>query len=142
MTVHVLKLCVGANSLDDLRDWVERTAVAGPRGRRTVRTTTRMAPKRLAEILDGGSLYWVIRGAIAARQRILAIEPVEATGAVPRHHIVLQTDVVAVRARPCRAFQGWRYLRAEDAPADIATTEADAAMPPAMRRDLLELCLL
>jgi hypothetical protein len=142
MTLHVLKLCVGANSIDDLREWVAETAQPWPGGRRASRTTTRMAPKRVAEILAGGSLYWVIRGAVAARQRVLALEPFDDGGGVQRHHIVLDADVVPVRARPCRAFQGWRYLRPEDAPADIALAAIDDAMPAAMRRDLQELCLL
>lgn len=142
MTINVLKLCVGAASIDDLRAWVERTAVVAPRGLRTVRITTRMAPKRVDEIVSGGSLYWVIKGAVAARQRIVAIEPFDDGGGVTRHHIVLDAEVVPVRARPCRAFQGWRYLRPEDAPADVTLTDVDSAMPAGMRRDLQELCLL
>lgn len=142
MTVHVLKLAVGADSLDHMKAWAVRGAAPGPKGRPAVRITTRMAPKRVDDILAGGSLYWVIKGSVAARQRILAIEPFDDASGVQRHHIVLDTEVVPVRPRPCRAFQGWRYLRPEDAPLDIVLSDVDAAIPAAMRRDLQELCLI
>ncbi len=58
MALHIIKLCVGVDSLQDLRDWRASRAAAG----HAAICSTRMAPKRAAEILDGGSLYWVIRG--------------------------------------------------------------------------------
>ncbi|RAI04014.1 DUF1489 domain-containing protein [Acuticoccus sediminis] len=140
MTVHLLKLCVGVTSIDELRQSAERRGGADPSG--AMRITTRMAPKRADEVLDEGSLYWVIKGSVQARQRVVGIEPFTDGAGVGRVHILLEPDVVAVRPRPCRAFQGWRYLRADEAPADFSLAAVDEAMPAAMRRDLLELCLI
>ncbi|WP_108659752.1 DUF1489 family protein [Acuticoccus kandeliae] len=144
MTVHLLKLAVGAASLDGLKDWVAREATE-----RAVsglvpgaRITTRMAPKRADEVLDGGSLYWVIKGSLQARQPVLAIDPFTDASGIGRYHILLGPGVVPVRPRPCRPFQGWRYLRPADAPADFAMDAAGDDIPPAMKRDLMELCLL
>ena len=144
MALHILKLAVGAESLDSLRAWTERSAAAAQasEGRAVVRLSTRMAPKRVDEVLDGGSLYWVIRGAIQARQPIVGFEPFKDAGGVGRIHIVMRPEVVAVRPRPSRPFQGWRYLRAQDAPADWAINDFDDAIPPEMRRELMELCLI
>lgn len=144
MALNLLKLCVGAQSLDGLRGWVERSAAAAHAegGPAVVRTTTRMAPKRADEILAGGSLYWVIKGAIQARQPIVAFEPFKDGDGITRHHIVMAPEVTAVRPRPCRPFQGWRYLGAQDAPADWRASDLDEAIPPAMRRELMELCLI
>ena len=107
-----------------------------------MRITTRTAPKRVDEVLADGSLYWVIKGSVQARQRVVGIEPFNDASGVARVHILLAPDVVAVRPRPCRPFQGWRYLRADEAPVDVSAAAMDEAMPAAMRRDLLELCLL
>jgi hypothetical protein len=103
-----------------------------------------MTPKRDAELLAGGSLYWVIRGEIAAREKIIAIEPFRDGEGIGRCRLVLDPKVIAVAPRPMRPFQGWRYLAATDAPADIGKDAADgiAAMPEPMRRELRELGLL
>jgi hypothetical protein len=145
MPLHMLKLCVGADSIADLEQWVsqrvaERLRVGGSRRSQHV---TRMVPKRLAEILDGGSLYWVIKGQIAARQRLLEIEPFVDIDGVGRCRLWLEPEVVHVSPRPYRAFQGWRYFEAKDAPADLATIgEGVEAMPEQLRRELGELGLL
>ncbi|MDX2259131.1 MAG: DUF1489 domain-containing protein [Hyphomicrobiaceae bacterium] len=150
MALHLVKLCVGATSIDDLASWQEeRLAAAHRAGERPARLvhTTFQTPKRGAELMDGGSLYWVIKGLILARQRILGLdEGVKETGEACCL-IVLDPALVAVRPAPRRAFQGWRYLTPDDAPADLpagAAPEADglAAMPPAMRRELAALGLL
>lgn len=140
MALHLLKLAVGAESVEHLREFSE----ARPKGQcaGSVKITTRMAPKRTDELLSGGSLYWVVKGAVAARQRILRIEPFTDGAGIGRVHIHLKSELIAVRPRPCRPFQGWRYLRADEAPADISKHALDADMPPAMRRDLMELCLI
>ncbi|MBJ3775730.1 DUF1489 family protein [Acuticoccus mangrovi] len=144
MALHLLKLAVGAASFDDLRAWAERQAAEHAAAGRSAaaRITTRMAPKRVDEVLDGGSLYWVIKGSLQARQRILAFEPFTDASGIGRIHIALHPELVAVRPRPSRPFQGWRYLRPADAPADWAVGEIDDAIPETMRRDLMELCLL
>ena len=102
-----------------------------------------MVPKRAAELVDGGSLYWVIKGLISARQRLTAIEPFVDKDGIGRCRLALEPKVVAVAPRPMRAFQGWRYFAAEDAPPDLAAAGAGAAaMPEELRRALGELGLL
>src|SRR5260370_39013013 len=102
---------------------------------------TRMTPKRVDEILAGGSLYWVIRGEIAVREKILAIEPFRDKDGIGRCRLVMQPKVIAVSPRPMRPFQGWRYLTEDAAPPDLgkSTAKSVAAMPepvPRERRDL------
>lgn len=144
MTVHLLKLAVGASSVPDLEGWVaaQASAARAAGAEPAARITTRMAPKRADEVLDGGSLYWVVKGVVAARQRILALEPFTDGAGVGRIRILLAPVVVPVRPRPCRPFQGWRYLRPQDAPADLSTDALSDDMPAGMRRELMELCLI
>ena len=145
VTLHLVKLCVGADSLADLREWMEARMVEARRRRAPLRHAhvTRMTPKRTQEILDGGSLYWVIKGLIAARQRILSLEPFMDADGIGRCKIWLDGTVVAVAPRPMRAFQGWRYYEAKSAPPDIDETQPGfAAMPDELRRELAGLGLL
>jgi hypothetical protein len=111
MPLHLLKLCVGADSIRDLESWIaERLAGMRERGEKPERFhTTRMVPKRAAELLDGGSLYWVIRGQVAARETLLDIRPFTGAEGIHRCKLVLDSKVVPVMPRPYRAFQGWRY---------------------------------
>ena len=102
-----------------------------------------MTPKRTQEILDGGSLYWVIKGQVAARQRLLGVEPFMDSDGIGRCKLWLDETVVAVAPRPMRAFQGWRYYEAKSAPLDIDESQPGfAAMPEALRRELAGLGLL
>jgi len=102
-----------------------------------------MVPKRAEELLDGGSLFWVIRGEIMCRERLLAIRPFVDRDGIGRCRLVLDPKVVLVQPRPYRAFQGWRYLDDKDAPRDLArAAPGAAAMPEKMRRELRELGLL
>ncbi|KAF0231020.1 MAG: hypothetical protein FD175_889 [Beijerinckiaceae bacterium] len=144
MALHILKLCVGCESIADLESWIEENRLLHKRLGRTYRQThtTRMVPRRMAEIAGEGSLYWVIKGRIAARQRIEAIEPFTGEDGISRCHIVLEPVVVPVQLRPCRPFQGWRYLLDKDAPKDITAGETPEDMPEAMREDLRALGLL
>jgi hypothetical protein len=145
MTLHLLKLCVGCDSIRDLEDWIaENQAHMHRLGRDYEQThTTRMVPKRHDALLQGGSLYWVIRGQISCRQRLLAVRPFTDPEGIGRCHLVLEPTVVAVAPRPCRPFQGWRYLEPRDAPDDLARGCDDrAAMPEALRRELSDLGLL
>ena len=104
---------------------------------------TRMTPKRAEDILGGGSLYWVIKGQIGARQRIVGIEPFMDKDGIGRCRLWLDGEVVAVAPRPMRAFQGWRYFEAKSAPQDIDESQPGfAAMPEALRRELAGLGLL
>ena len=125
-TLHLLKLCVGADGVEDLVDWqrariAERRAAGQDPGPFHV---TRMWPKRAEALLAGGSLYWVFRGRVLARQRILGLEPRDGADGIPRCAIRLDRQVVRTAPQPRRPFQGWRYLRAEDAPPDL-----DGALP-------------
>ena len=104
---------------------------------------TRMTPKRAEDILGGGSLYWVIKGQIGARQRIVGIEPFMDKDGIGRCRLWLDGEVVAVAPRPMRAFQGWRYYAAKDAPPDLDESQRGLAeMPETLRRELAGLGLL
>ncbi len=134
MTLHLLKLCVGVDSIADLEDYQARRRGAPVH-------VTRMVPRRAEDLLDGGSLYWVIKGQIAARQRLEAIEPFVDGDGTGRCRLVLDRAIVRVRPRPFRAFQGWRYLAPEDCPPDLTSQDA-AEMPEALRNELAALGLL
>ena len=96
-----------------------------------------MWPRRAAELLQGGSLYWVIRGVIRVRQRIAALEEVTGEDAIRRCAIVFDPALAPVAPRPRAAFQGWRYLAAKDAPPDIgAASGDDPDLPPGLREAL------
>jgi hypothetical protein len=143
MALHLLKLCVGCDSVKDLEDWI-REKRRRTRGKKTEHLhRTRMVPKRATELLDGGSLYWVIRGELLCRQRLIDVRPFVDKAGVGRCQLVLEPKVVPVAPRPWRAFQGWRYLDAKDAPPDLDRAAPGAKdMPEAMRRELRELGLL
>jgi|SRR5579883_83915 hypothetical protein len=145
MTLHLVKLCVGAGSVRDLEEWIEqKLKEKRRRGEKPEHVhRTRMVPKRAAELIDGGSLYWVIRGEIACRQRIRDVRPYRDKDGVGRCALVLDRKVVLTAPRPFRAFQGWRYLAATDAPRDLeAAAPGAAAMPEKLRRELRELGLI
>jgi hypothetical protein len=145
MTLHLVKLCVGADSLDDLRQWMAaRMLEAGRRGAPLRHAhVTRMTPRRAEELLDGGSLYWVIKGQVAARQTIVGVEPFMDTDGIRRCKLWLDGAVRAVAPRPMRAFQGWRYYEAKAPPPDIDESQGGLAdMPEALRRELAGLGLL
>ncbi|MCW2282973.1 hypothetical protein M2323_000880 [Rhodoblastus acidophilus] len=138
MPLHLLKLCVGIESVDELRRWTLLRAQKSPGAVHA--HVTRMRPSRDKEVLDGGSLYWVIKGQISVRQKLIGLEDFVDSAGVRRCALQLDDEIVAVAPRPCRAFQGWRYLKAEDAPPDL--TSAGADMPEALRRELSALGLL
>lgn len=145
MPLHLVKLCVGAESIQDLEAWIaQRARAAQARGEAfQPEHVTRMTPKRGDEIRDGGSLYWVIKGQIAARQAIVDLRGLVDGQGVSRCAIVLDPEVRPVRPRPMRAFQGWRYLADKDAPADLSDAGAGLAdMPESLRRELGDLGLL
>ncbi len=140
MTLHLLKLCVGAESVADLRAW---TNMRRSRGAGVHAHVTRMFPKRAEELLDGGSLYWVIKGQISARQKLVGVEPFVDSAGVKRCALQLDDDVIALRPRPHRAFQGWRYFDPAEAPPDLgAAATGLAEMPEELRRQLSDLGLI
>jgi hypothetical protein len=145
MPLHLIKLAVGCESVKELKGWVaERMATAKKKGLpRHHINITRMTPKRGEEVVAGGSLYWVIKGEIAAREKIIAIEPFRDRDGIGRCRLVMQPKVIPVLARPMRAFQGWRYFREDAAPPDLGSAGAGVAeMPEPLRRELRDLGLL
>jgi hypothetical protein len=145
VTVHLVKLCVGCDTIQDLRDWQRQRLKVLRRARKPMELhhRTLQAPKRRHEVLDGGSLYWVIKGFILVRQRIVDLRPGRKDDGTPCCAIVYDEELVATRPQARRAFQGWRYLPVEDAPADLrVVTDADSDMPKKMRADLRELRLI
>ncbi len=138
--VHLLKLCVGADSVDDLLDWQRTHPSPYPTGER--RHVTRMWPKREAEILAGGSLYWVIKGVILCRQRIIRLDEVDRGDGIGRCGIVMDRKIIRTEAAMRRPFQGWRYLDPKDAPRDLPKGRAkDSALPEDMALALAEIGL-
>jgi hypothetical protein len=145
MALHLLKLCVGCDSVRDLEDWIkEKRREKRGRGEKAEHIhRTRMVPKRAEELIDGGSLYWVIRGEIMCREPIRDVRPFVDKNGIGRCGLVLGPKVVLVQPRPYRAFQGWRYLETKDAPLDLdKAAPGAAAMPEKMRRELRELGLM
>lgn len=143
MSLHLVKLCVGVSEISDLEYWVKRRAAeAVARGESpSHRHVTRQRPRRDGDVLDGGSLYWVIKGLIQVRQRILDLKEVTGEDGIRRCAIILAPELITVQAVPRRAFQGWRYLDAKDAPADLQS-QGVADMPADLRLELSSLGLL
>ena len=145
MTLNLVKLCVGVDAIEDLENWIAvRQEERLRRGEPAEHThTTRMIPKRKESLLEGGSLYWVIRGNIQARQRLLDIRPFRDGEGIRRCHLVMAPSLVATEWRPKRPFQGWRYLAAKDAPPDLdADSDGFGELPAEFRRQLADLGLL
>ena len=145
MTVHLVKLCVGCDTVEELATWQAERLRLLKRRRKTPELCHRtlQTPRRREEILDGGSLYWVIKGFVLVRQRVLDLRPDAKDDGTACCGIVLDKELVVTRAHPRRAFQGWRYLEAADAPKDAGVVDtATDDMPRGMREDLRELRLI
>lgn len=143
--MNLIKLCVGADSVDDLRAWIDyRVAQRRANGlQREQFHTTRMFPKRADEIIGKGSLYWVIKGRVQCRQPVIDIRPFVDADGIKRCDIVLEPVTILTRHVPKRPFQGWRYLKPEDAPCDISSAgDTGEEMPSEMRSQLSDLGLL
>jgi hypothetical protein len=143
--LHLVKLAVGPRDVAELRALQAERQRADP----PLRHRTRMFPRRAAEIVDGGSIYWVVAGFVRVRQRVIDIREDRTKDGGACAAIVLDPALVPVEARPVKAFQGWRYLAPEDAPPDLAARRAAAPpacglerLPPRLRRALAELCLI
>jgi hypothetical protein len=146
MTLHIVKLCVGADSIADLDAWQRGRLAAQKRVGDKIGLfhTTRMVPKRQDEIAGKGSLYWVIRGIIQVRQRIIGFDSGTKEDGTPCCLFLLDPTLVHVRPAVRKAFQGWRYLNHDDAPEDLRAGAANgvAELPPKMRKELADLGLL
>jgi hypothetical protein len=138
--INILKLCVGADSVEDLLDWQTSQRPHWPPGKAV--HVTRMWPKREAEVLAGGSLYWVIKGVILARQGISDLQQVDLGDGISRCALILDAEVIRTEAAPRRPFQGWRYLDPQDSPRDLPKGRAkDDPLPAALAQALAEIGL-
>jgi len=145
VALNLIKLCVGCDSVKELEQWIEqRLKQRRKRGLSPEHMhRTRMVPKRVTELLDGGSLYWVIRSQVLCRQRLIDVRPFVDKAGIGRCYLVLEPKLVLVEPRPWRAFQGWRYLESKGSPRDLDRVAPGAKnMPESMRRELRELGLL
>ncbi len=139
--INLVKLCVGAEDVQDLLDWQGSPRSRGPDGQ--PRHVTRMWPKQENTLLSGGSLYWVIKGLVQCRQQIVRLDEVIGEDGIRRCAIVLDSEVHRTASAPKRPFQGWRYLKPQDAPPDLAKgREAEPALPPELNRALAEIGVL
>jgi hypothetical protein len=143
VTLHLIKLSVGPKDVAELRALQAARRKSDP----PLRHRTRMFPRRVDEIRDGGSIYWVVAGFLCVRQRILDIREDRMADGSACAAIILDPTLVPVEARPVKAFQGWRYFEPAAAPADVGARSAGPArgldrLPPKLRRDLAELCLI
>ncbi|HEV7229352.1 DUF1489 domain-containing protein [Brevundimonas sp.] len=129
MSLHLIKLCVGVSDVE----WLERRAAQG----RPLVVSTRMTPKRAAEVEEGGSLYWVIKGTVACRQPIREITTF-GEGRASRCEILLEPQVIRTAPLARRPFQGWRYLDPRDAPPDLSRV-GDTDLPEDLVRELREI---
>ena len=146
MPIHLVKLCVGCDSIEELAAWQsERLAQMKREGQKPeLFHRTFQMPKRRDELLDGGSLYWVIKGIIQARQKLLDLREGTKPDGSPAALLMLDKKLVPVRPTPRRPFQGWRYLPSDDVPADLKSGARDqiAEMPAKLRKELATLGLL
>lgn len=144
MALHLIKLCVGCESVEDLEDWIALKLDEKQRAGLPAENfhTTRMVPRRGAELLDGGSLYWVIKGGVQCRQRLVDIRPFTDAEGIGRCRLILDPAIVRTAWQPRRPFQGWRYLDENDAPRDLVDGGAPGEMSPELQRELAELGLL
>ncbi len=134
MPLHIRKLCVGADTVEDLKEWQDgRLAQLGSIGH-----VTRMWPKRQDEVLEGGSLYWIIKGVMRVRQRIIGFEewPADDPEDKPKCRLVLDPELVLTEPWPHRPFQGWRYLKPEEAPPDLGARDDGEGMPAELAAEL------
>lgn len=138
---NLIKLSVGTESVESLMDWQKIPQVQTPD--ELPRHVTRMWPKRESEVLNGGSIFWVIKGVIQARQKILRLDEVIGKDGIRRCAIVLDPEVVRTTPAPRRAFQGWRYLKPEDSPPDMTEgRQSDDALPAELSAALAEIGVL
>ncbi len=139
--IHLQKLSVGSVSIESLADW--QTRLAARRGEEGLPPfpdhITRMTPKRTDELLQGGSIYWVIKGVIQCRNLIKDLQETHTQDGRKACRIVLESGLVPVVPTPKRAFQGWRYLKAEDAPQDLQDVGNVADLPASIRTKLVNL---
>lgn len=140
--MHIIKLCVGISSVEDLIEWrAERQAQGLGRPDGLARHRTRMMPRKADEIVGQGSLYWVIAGAVRCRQRIVALEAATDSEGKPCCDILMDPEIIRTAPYPRRPFQGWRYLVPGEAPPDLGTGSGETP-PEDMAEELARLGLI
>lgn len=140
-TIHLIKLSVGSESVEQIEDWQKNRSKQRLNGQ--YYHLTRMWPKREKELINGGSIYWVVKGFLQARQRILGLEEVIGDDGIRRCAILLDPALIRTATAPKRPFQGWRYLKPEDAPPDLGQArENDDTLPPDLAGALAEIGVL
>ena len=138
MPLHLIKLSVGTKAIEGLAEWQRDPRAKAPDG--TPCHVTRMWPRRAEEVLDGGSLYWVIQGLVQCRQRILRLDEVTGGDGIRRCAIVLDAEIIRTANARKKPFQGWRYLEPRDAPPDLGPArQGEYSLPPDLSRALAEI---
>ena len=143
--VNLVKLCVGARTISDLATWQEqkRKLEDIDNGIGKIAHVTRMRPKREKDLISGGSIYWVFKGFIMARQRILTLEEYLGKDGIKRCALILGNEIFKTEPKPKRAFQGWRYLSQSDAPKDIGKFNiTEDQLPHNLQVELIKLGVL
>tara|TARA_Y100001968_G_scaffold309702_1_gene329795 strand:- start:223 stop:669 length:447 start_codon:yes stop_codon:yes gene_type:complete len=143
--VNLVKLCVGARTISDLAKWQEQKCKleATDNGTGKIAHVTRMRPKREKDLISGGSIYWVFKGFIMARQRILTLEEYSSKDGIKRCALILGDEIFKTEPKPKRAFQGWRYLSPSDAPKDIGKFNiTEDQLPHNLQVELVKLGVL
>ena len=139
--LHLQKLSVGTENVAGLAAWQASKRAQAPDG--LPRHVTRMWPKRADELLSGGSIYWVVKGSLLCRQRIVRLDEYIGADGIRRCAIVIGPELIRVVPSLKRPFQGWRYLKPEDAPKDLpAGRENEEALPPSLSAALAEIGIL
>lgn len=140
-TIHLIKLSVGSESVEQIEDWQKNRSKQRLNGQ--YYHLTRMWPKREKELINGGSIHWVVKGFLQARQRIIGLEEVIGDDGIRRCAILLDPALIRTATAPKRPFQGWRYLKPEDAPPDLGQArENDDTLPPELAGALAEIGVL
>lgn len=136
-SLNLIKLCVGCDSPAELEAWQQqRWQGEAPRH------VTRMWPKRESELLDGGSIYWVFKGVMLARQRLISLDEQLGEDGITRCALMLDPELIRVSATPRRPFQGWRYLQGSEAPADLPKgRDEEPSLPASIANALAEMGL-
>jgi len=138
VALHLIKLSVGSSSVADLAAWQDSPRARGPDGH--PRHVTRMWPRRAEEVIDGGSIFWVIQGLVQCRQRILRLDEVVGDDGIRRCAIVLDAALIRTTTARKRPFQGWRYLAPADATADLPRSrQSEDSLPPELSTALAEI---
>ncbi len=136
--VNLVKLSVGSQTVSDLVAWQNNPRAQGADG--CTRHVTRMWPKREKEIVNGGSIYWVIKGQIQCRQKIIRLDEIIGTDGIRRCAIILDKNLILTTITNRRAFQGWRYLNPIDSPGDLnAIRQNEEPLPPSLAGALADI---